>query len=146
MRGYILIGHGDSRMRSLVLVLGAGIFAIVPGEKIFVQCKACHQIGENAKNAVGPVLNGLFGRKAGTIEGYSYSSANKSSGITWDEATFRDYIKDPKAKIPGTKMTFPGLKDPKQIDDIVAYLKQFDATGKKNVGVVPAGRKLARLR
>src|SRR5258707_3591211 len=83
-----LIGHGDSRMRSLVLVLGAGIFTTVPGhaqdaasgEKIFVQCKACHQIGENAKNAVGPVLNGLFGRKAGTIAGYSYSPANKNSG------------------------------------------------------------------
>jgi cytochrome c len=138
---------GDSRMRSLVLVLGAGILATVPGyaqdaasgEKIFVQCKACHQIGENAKNAVGPVLNGLFGRKAGMIEGYSYSAANKNSGITWDEATFREYIRDPKAKIPGTKMTFPGLKDPKQIDDIVAYLKQFDSTGKK-AGIVPAGR------
>jgi cytochrome c len=142
-------------MRSLVLVLGASIIAIVPGhaqaqdaasgEKIFVQCKACHQIGENAKNAVGPVLNGLFGRKAGSIEGFSYSSANKNSGITWDEATFREYIKDPKAKIPGTKMVFPGLKDPKQIDDIVAYLKQFDASGKKKAEIVPAGRKLAKL-
>ena len=133
-------------MRSLVLVIGAGIFAIVPGyaqdaasgEKIFVQCKACHQIGENAKNGVGPVLNGLFGRKAGMIEGYSYSAANKNSGITWDEATFREYIKDPKAKIPGTKMAFPGLKDPKQIDDVVAYLKQFDSTGKrKEAGTLP---------
>jgi cytochrome c len=150
-----LISRGDSRMRSLVLVLGVGvgIFAIVPGyaqdaasgEKIFVQCKACHQIGETAKNAVGPVLNGLFGRKAGMIEGYSYSAANKNSGITWDEATFREYIKDPKAKIPGTKMIFPGLKDPKQIDDIVAYLKQFDSTGKK-AGIVPAGTKLAKAR
>jgi cytochrome c len=150
----VLIGldHGDSRMRSFILLLGAGIFAIVPGyaqdaasgEKIFVQCRACHQIGENAKNAVGPVLNGLFGRKAGMIEGYSYSPANKNSGITWDEATFREYIKDPKAKIPGTKMTFPGLKDPKQIDDIVAYLKQFDSTGKK-AGIVPAGRSLAKV-
>src|SRR3981189_3333365 len=126
-------------MRSLVLVLGAAIFAIVPGhaqdaasgEKIFAQCKACHQIGETPKHGVGPVLNGLFGRKAGMIEGFSYSPANKNSGITWDEATFREYIKDPKAKIPGTKMIFPGLKDPKQIDDIVAYLKQFDPTGKK---------------
>jgi cytochrome c len=139
-------------MRSLVLMLGAGIFSIVPGyaqdaasgEKIFVQCKPCHQIGENAKNAVGPVLNGLLGRKAGMIEGYSYSPANKNSGITWDEATFREYIKDPKARIPGTKMTFPGLKDPKQIDDIVAYLKQFDPRGKK-AGIVPAGRKLAQV-
>ena len=142
-------------MRGLVVVLGAGIFAIGPGyaqdaasgEKIFVQCKACHQIGESAKNAVGPVLNGLFGRKAGTIEGFSYSPANKNSGITWDEATFREYIRDPKAKVPGTKMTFPGLKDPKQIDDIVAYLKQFDATGKRQgAGTVPAGRKYANAR
>jgi cytochrome c len=147
--GVLVNSHG--RMRGLLL--GAGIFAIAPGyaqdvasgEKIFVQCKACHQIGENAKNAVGPVLNGLFGRKAGTIEGYSYSSANKNSGITWDEASFREYIKNPQAKIPGTKMTFPGLKDPKQIDDIVAYLKQFDSTGKR-AGIVSGGRKFAKLR
>lgn len=140
-------------MRGFCLTLAAAMFAAVPvhaqdaaaGEKVFVQCKACHQIGENAKNAVGPLLNGLFGRKAGTIEGFSYSSANKNSGITWDEATFREYIKDPKAKIPGTKMVFPGLKNPKQIDDIVAYLKQFEPTGKKKAGIVPAGR-LAKLR
>lgn len=139
-------------MRAFSLVLGAGLFAIVPayaqdaalGEKVFLQCKACHQIGENAKNGVGPLLNGLFGRKSGTIEGYSYSPANKNSGIVWDEATFRDYIKDPKAKIPGTKMVFPGLKDPKQVEDIVAYLKQFEPTGKKKAGLVPVGR-LAKL-
>src|SRR6202051_690645 len=139
-------------MRIVVRALGAAMFAIVPGhaqdaasgEKIFAQCKACHQIGENAKNAVGPVLNGLFGRKAGMIEGYSYSPSNKNSGITWDEETFREYIKDPKAKIPGTKMTFAGLKDPRQIDDVVSYLKQFDSTGKK-AGIVPAGRKLAEV-
>jgi cytochrome c len=84
-------------------------------------------------------------RAKGRDEGYSYSPANKNSGVTWDEATFREYIKDPRAKIPGTKMTFPGLKDPKQIDDIVAYLKQFDSTGKKTAGIVPAGRKLAKV-
>ncbi len=101
------------------------------GEKIFAQCRACHQVGETAKNAVGPVLNGLFGRKAGTVEGYNYSPANKNSGLTWDEATFRDYIKDPKAKIPGTKMVYAGLKDEARIKDLTAYLKQFDAGGKK---------------
>ena len=101
------------------------------GEKVFAQCRACHQVGENAKNAVGPVLNGLFGRKAGTVEGYAYSPANKNSGITWDEATFRDYIKDPRAKIPGTKMIYAGVKDEQRVTDLVAYLKQFDATGKK---------------
>ena len=101
------------------------------GEKVFAQCRACHQVGETAKNAVGPVLNGLFGRKAGTVEGYAYSPANKNSGITWDEATFRDYIKDPRAKIPGTKMIYAGLKDEQRVTDLVAYLKQFDASGKK---------------
>jgi cytochrome c len=101
------------------------------GERVFAQCRACHQVGETAKNAVGPVLNGLFGRKSGTVEGYNYSPANKNSGITWDEATFRDYIKDPRAKIPGTKMIYAGLKDEQRVTDLVAYLKQFDATGKK---------------
>jgi cytochrome c len=101
------------------------------GEKAFAQCRACHQVGETAKNAVGPVLNGLFGRKSGTVEGYNYSPANKNSGITWDEAIFRDYIKDPRAKIPGTKMIYAGLKDEQRVTDLIAYLKQFDATGKK---------------
>ncbi len=101
------------------------------GEKVFAQCRACHQVGQTAKNGVGPVLNGLFGRKAGTIDGYSYSPANKESGLTWDEAVFSEYIKDPKAKIPGTKMFYAGLKEEKRIQDLIVYLKQFDATGKK---------------
>ena len=101
------------------------------GERVFAQCRACHQLGETAKNAVGPVLNGFFGRKAGTVEGYAYSPANKNSGLTWDEPTFRDYIKDPKAKVPGTKMVYPGLKDEGRITDLIAYLKQFDPAGKK---------------
>lgn len=102
------------------------------GEKVFAPCKACHQIGETAKNAVGPELNGVIGRKAGSVEGYNYSAANKNSGLTWDEATFREYIKDPKAKVPGTKMIYAGLKDDKKIDDLIAFLKQFDASGKKS--------------
>ncbi len=101
------------------------------GEKVFAQCRACHQVGETAKNAVGPVLSGLFGRPAGTVEGYNYSAANKNSGITWDEAVFREYIKDPKAKIPGTKMVYAGLKDEQRINDLIAYLKQFDMSGQK---------------
>jgi cytochrome c len=130
-------------MRMLALAIAAIVLAApaaraqdaAAGEKIFAQCRACHQVGENAKNAVGPVLNGLFGRKAGTVEGYSYSAANKNSGITWDEATFREYIKDPKAKIPGTKMVYAGLKDDKRIDDLIAYLKQFDQTGKRSASL-----------
>ena len=126
MRGFILV--------ALLVVAGAGEASAqdaAAGEKVFSTCKLCHQIGENAKNAVGPVLNGVIGRKAGSVAGYSYSDANKNSGITWDEATFREYIKDPKAKVPGTKMIYAGLKDEQKTNDLVAYLKQFDADGKK---------------
>jgi cytochrome c len=101
------------------------------GEKVFAQCRACHQVGESAKNAVGPHLNGLFGRAAGSVEGYNYSPANKSSGITWDEAVFKEYIQNPRAKIPGTKMIYAGLKDEQRISDLTAYLKQFNAQGQK---------------
>ena len=96
------------------------------GEKVFLVCKVCHQVGESAKNAVGPVLNGLFGRKAGTVDGFSYSEGNKHSGITWDDATFSEYIKDPKAKVPGTKMVFAGIKDGQKIKDLIAYLHTYD--------------------
>ena len=99
---------------------------VTAGEKVFVQCKACHQAGDKAKNGVGPVLNGLFGRKAGSVEGFIYSNGNKSSGVTWDEATFAEYIKDPRAKIPGTKMVFAGVKDEQKIKDLIAYLHKFD--------------------
>jgi len=126
-------------MRSLVLgammaVCGAGVAQAqdaAAGERVFAQCRACHQLGETAKNAVGPVLNGVIGRQAGTVEGYNYSPANKNSGLTWDEATFRDYIKNPRAKVPGTKMVYAGLKDEQRITDLIAYLKQFDASGQK---------------
>jgi cytochrome c len=101
------------------------------GEQVFKQCLPCHSVGPGAKNKVGPVLNGLDGRKSGTVEGFSYSAANKESGITWSEATFKDYIKDPRAKIPGTKMIFPGVKDEKAANNLWAYLKQFGADGNK---------------
>jgi cytochrome c len=117
----------------LIAALGASASAepdVDNGKAIFGKCRACHQIGEKAKNMVGPVLNGLIGRKAGTIEGFNYSEANKSSGIVWDEATFREYIKDPKAKIPNTKMVFAGITDDQDIDDLVAYIKQFGPDGK----------------
>ncbi|MGA2290563.1 MAG: cytochrome c family protein [Bradyrhizobium sp.] len=100
------------------------------GEKVFLKCKACHQIGEGAKNAVGPVLNGVVGRKAGTTD-YNYSDANKNSGLTWDEATLKEYLKNPRAKVPGTKMIFPGLPKEEDIDNVIAYLKQFGPDGKK---------------
>jgi cytochrome c len=101
------------------------------GEKVFGLCKACHQVGETAKNGIGPVLNGIMGRKAGSVAGYSYSAANKGSRITWDEATFRDYIRDPKAKIPGTRKIYAGLKDEQNANDLIAFLRQFDADGRR---------------
>ena len=85
----------------------------------------------SAKNTVGPKLNGLFGRKSGSIEGFNYSEANKSSGITWDEASFAKYITDPRAAMPGNKMAFAGLKDEKDVKDLIAFLKLYDAEGKK---------------
>ncbi len=101
------------------------------GAKSFNKCRACHQVGDGAKNLVGPLLNGLFGRKSGTVEGYNYTDANKNSGITWDDAVFADYIRDPKAKIPGTKMVFAGIKNDKEVTDLTAFLKQYDKDGKK---------------
>ena len=103
---------------------------VAAGKSSFNKCLACHAVGENAKNKVGPELNGLNGRKSGTAEGYSSSDANKNSGITWDEATFKEYIKDPKAKIPGTKMAFAGIKKESEVNDLWAFLAQFDKDGK----------------
>jgi cytochrome c len=97
------------------------------GEKVFLKCKVCHQIGDTAKNSVGPVLTGVVGRQAGTYPGYSYSETNKTSGLTWDEATLTDYLKNPRAKVPGTKMTFPGLTSADDIKNAIAYLKTFPA-------------------
>src|SRR5579871_1439809 len=96
------------------------------GETAFTICKACHQVGDNAKNAIGPVLNQLFGRRAGSVAGYSYSDANKKSDITWYEATFSEYVKDPKTKIPGTKKIFAGVRDEQKIKELIVYLHMFD--------------------
>jgi cytochrome c len=101
------------------------------GEKVFAKCKACHQVGAGAKNAVAPELNGLAGRKAGSVEGYNYSEPMKASGITWDEASFKEFIKNPKAKVPGTKMIFQGLASEGDQDNVWAYLSQYKADGKK---------------
>jgi cytochrome c len=117
---------------ALLVALPAGAQAqnADDGKVVFNKCRACHQIGPGAKNLVGPELNGLIGRKAGSVAGFNYSEANKNSGITWDQATFREYIKNPKAKIPNTKMVFPGLTDEKDINDLLAFLEQYTPDGK----------------
>jgi cytochrome c len=133
----MLMGRIAGIVLSSALLVGTTGFAyaagdVAEGEKVFAKCKICHQIGEGAKNAVGPELNGLIGRHSGSAPGYNYSDANKNSGITWDEKTFREYIKNPKAKIPGTKMIFAGLPKDTDIDNLLAYLQQFGPDGKKN--------------
>jgi cytochrome c len=115
---------------SFAAATGALAQDVAAGKTSFNKCMACHAIGEGAKNRVGPVLNGLEGRKSGTIEGYSYSDANKNSGITWNKDTFLEYIKDPKAKIPGTKMIFAGIKNEKESNDLWAFIAQYDKDGK----------------
>lgn len=104
---------------------------LAAGATSYKKCAVCHDVGETAKNKVGPILNGLEGRKSGTIAGYNYSDANKGSGITWNEATFLEYIKDPKAKIPNTKMIFAGIKNETEAKNLWAFLKQHGADGKK---------------
>jgi cytochrome c len=96
------------------------------GEKVYAKCKACHTT-EAGKNRVGPTLAGLFGRTAGTVEGFKYSDAMKNSGVVWDDETVSKYLEAPKTFIAGNKMAFPGLKNPADRDDVIAYLKQ--ATG-----------------
>src|ERR1700756_2485058 len=101
------------------------------GKTSFNKCLPCHSIGEGAKNKVGPELNGLDGRHSGTAPDYNYSDANKNSGITWNKDQFLEYIKDPKGKIPGTKMTFAGIKNETEAQNLWAYLSSFDKDGKQ---------------
>jgi cytochrome c len=101
------------------------------GEKEFLVCRACHEIGPTAKNLVGPVLNGVVGRKAGTYAGFEYSPANRDSGIVWTPEELDKYLTDPQKVVPHTKMIFPGLKDPAKRQDVIAFLSQFNADGTK---------------
>jgi len=136
-------------MRSFIVSVGAlGFFFCAAsaalgqdaaaGEKVFRVCKACHQIGPDAHNAIGPVLTGVVGRKAGTYPGYNYSDANKKSGIVWTEDELKKYLQHPAAVVPGTKMTFAGLPKPSDIDNVIAYLKTFSPAGGAAAPASPA--------
>jgi cytochrome c len=117
---------------AVLLAISAGTgFAqdVEKGETVFKQCQVCHSIGPGAKNKIGPELNGLDGRAAGTIPNFIYSDANRKSGIVWNEENFKEYVKYPRAFVRGTKMTFPGLQSQQQVNDLWAYVKRFDAKG-----------------
>ena len=119
------------------LVAAVSIAAVTPalaagdpaaGEKVFNKCKACHSIGEGAKNKVGPELNGIVGRPAGSIADFKYSDNIKelaASGFVWDEANLTDYLTDPKHLVPKGKMSFAGLKKPEDVANVIAYLATF---------------------
>ncbi len=125
-------------MRALVL---AAVLASVSGiaqgqdleagEKSFRKCLPCHAVGPEARHKIGPILNGLEGRKSGSIEGYNYSEANKKAEIVWSTDSFKEYIVSPMARVPGTKMAFGGIKNETEIANLWAYLSQFKADGSK---------------
>ena len=122
-----------SMIGAVVLVASAGTALaqdVAAGEMSFRKCQVCHDVGEDARTKLGPPLNGLDGRKAGTLD-FSYSDGLKNSDLAWSEETFREYVKDPRAKIPNTNMIFAGIKDEKEIGDLWAYVKQFGPDGKK---------------
>jgi cytochrome c len=94
------------------------------GNQIFdARCKACHSL-EPGKHKIGPTLHGVFGRKAGSLADYNYSSAMKAANLSWNEETLRQYLADPHKFVPGDKMMFPGIKNEAQLDDLIAYLKE----------------------
>lgn len=132
-------------MKTIMLRVGLGLLALssqaiaadalprgdaVHGQQIFVRCSACHTIGRTG-GKMGPVLNGVVGRKAASVPGYAYSPAMKNSRLTWDAATIARFLERPSEAVPGTKMFFPGLASLQERADVVAYLKQYRADGSK---------------
>ncbi len=124
---------------AIMAVISAPAFAMdgdaVAGEAVFKKCAACHAVGENAKNKVGPLMNGLIGRTAGTVEGFKYSPAMIAAGeggLVWNAETISAYLKDPKGFVPKNKMAFAGLKKDDEIANVIAYLTTFSPEATTN--------------
>lgn len=135
MRIHILAAGAAVALASASASIAQTVGDPAAGERIFAsQCRACHQIGETARNLVGPQLNGLFGRRAGSVAGFNYSPAYKTPAVAekvWAEDNFATYIRDPRTVTPGTRMVFVGIRDQTQIANLTAFLRQFGADGKK---------------
>jgi cytochrome c len=111
---------------------GAQAADVKAGEVVFNKCRQCHKIGPGATNFYGPSLNGLIDRKAGTFPGYNYSEANKHSGIVWTKKALESYLRQPQHDVPATYMTFKGLDSQTDIDNVIAYIAQFQSSGGKD--------------
>jgi len=130
--------NGDTTMRKwMIAILALSTPSTVAraqdpaaGQNSFTLCAICHAVGEGAQNKLGPILNGLDGRRSGSVPGYDYSEALKNADIAWSEAAFKEFIANPAAKVPGTKMTFSFTRGDKDATDLWAYLKQFGPDGK----------------
>lgn len=126
-----MLGKGIALSMAVALWIMPGVALAqdaAAGEAVFQRCTGCHSIGEDAEHRMGPALNGVLGRTAGTAEGYNYSAAMVAAGaagLVWTHATLRQFLLAPRAYVEGTKMSFPGLRSSAEIENLLAYLERY---------------------